>query len=326
MRSMKYGFIALAAGSLAWSPETAFAQSGRVAWAPWIGCWQAVDGSMTGIVCIVPEGDAVRMLTVDDAAVVAESTILPDGLRRSSSRNGCTSTESAGWSADRTRLYLGSETRCAQQVTRTVRGMLAFVAADEWLSVQTVSAPEGTATRSVRFKPAPSRRLPAAVAIALQSMTPGGLTFAPEISASDVEEALNHIDAAAVQEWLEIADASLDGSGHLRHGGNVSVLDQTARISHDVRYTEREVRYIERPVYVRTYGYAYYDCWTPWGDDYYRWRVRSTHIHAALPILIHRTTRDDHRDHYRHRYYPRDRDSYRTPEHRTTRTAHPRTR
>lgn len=272
-------------------------------WQSWYGCWRADNAPAGELLCIVPDGAGVRMVTLVDGAARADSRILADGQARRSQADGCSSAETARWSRDRQRVFLSSEMRCGQGVTRNVRGMLAFIGPEEWVSVQTVTTNDGTATRAVRFVPARGARIPAAIAAVLESRTFASVLSAPQIDESDVTEATSYVDAAAVQEWLRLGDAPFEIADRSQYV-NGSALDQIGRMSQDVRYEREVVQIVERPVYiVRTYGRRYYStCWTPWGYDHYGWRV-TPFIHIRFPIIVHRD--------YRDRYYVRDRYDYR---------------
>lgn len=268
-------------------------------WQSWYGCWRAANAPAGELLCIVPDGAGVRMVTLADGAVRGDSRILADGQPRRSQADGCSSAETARWSYDRHRVFLSSEMRCGQGITRNVRGMLAFVGPEEWVSVQTVTTDDGSATRAVRFTPARGARIPSAIAAVLESRTFASVLSAPVIDESDVTEATNHVDAAAVQEWLRLTDAPFEIADR-SHYTNGSALDQIGRMSQEVRYERDLVQIVERPVYiVRTYGRRHYSsCWTPWGYDHYGWRV-TPFIHMRVPIVVHGDRRE--------RYYVRDR-------------------
>lgn len=267
-------------------------------WQPWQGCWHGRDASDGELLCIVPDGAGVRMVTVVDGAVKADSRIIADGVAHRSQSDGCTTVETARWSRDRHRVFLSSEMRCGQSAPRTVRGMLAFIGPDEWLSVQSVDSEDGTGTRSVRFLPAESANIPNSLAAALRSTRVMRISAVSEFSEEDVKEAGSYLDAGAVQEWLrtsdapfQLADRSVSTDG--------SALYQLERMSRNVGYEPDVVRVVERPVYiVHSYGSRYYsNWWTPWGYDYYGWHVRPI-VRINFPIVI-RTGGWNDRDRYR---------------------------
>jgi hypothetical protein len=299
-----HAFVLVSITALSLAAPAAAQLTPTAGWQPWFGCWRATDAPADETLCIVPDGAGVRMVTLSDGMVRADSRIVADGQPRRSDRDGCSSTEIGRWSADRRRIFLTSETSCDGDVSRTVSGMLAFLQPSEWLSVQTVTGNDGAvATRSVHFRRVTN--VPSAIASALTGTTVVRSGVVAPIAEADVSEAMEYVDADAVQEWLRAADAPFEvASGS--QSARWSALDQVGRVSRDVKYVERDVvRIVERPVYVvRSYGRRHYSsCWTPWGYDHYGWRAGPI-IRISLPIIINRgySTR------YGNRYYsPRDR-------------------
>lgn len=296
---------------LAASAQLAGAQTSvrNVNWQPWFGCWQASGSSDDEMLCVVADGSAVRMVTLVDGQVRADTRVLADGQSRRTSQDGCVNEESARWSRDHRRVFMASEVTCPGGVTRNVRGMLAFVSPDEWLSVQTVSSNDGTATRTVRFSPVQGLRIPGTIAGALRNSAMTRVAFIDDVDEADVFEAAEYIDAGAIDEWMRVADAPY----RLEEGGSrVSALDQVGRLSQEVRYVDRTVVHvIERPVYVmRSYGRRdYVSCWTPWGYDHYGWRSAGPYIRIRYPIVINIGSRG-HRYDYDNRWRSNDRDRY----------------
>jgi hypothetical protein len=300
---MKLSALVLApVAALCFAQPAAAQLTASSAWQPWHGCWRANDAPADETLCIVPDGAGVRMVTLSNGVVRADSRIIADGQPRRSDRDGCSSTEIGRWSADRRRVFLNSETSCDGDVTRDVSGMLAFIEPTEWLSVQTVTGNDGAATRSVRFTRVAN--VPAMIAPALRGTVVLRSGVMAPIAEEDVSEAMRYVDAAAVQEWLRSADAPFEvASGS--QSESWSALDQMGRVSRDVQYVERDVvRIIERPVYVvRSYGHRRYSsCWTPWGYDHYGWRAGPI-IRISLPIIINR----GHSGRYGSRDWSRDR-------------------
>src|SRR5207248_5742102 len=80
-------------------------------WQPWIGCWQLTGTPRTApVLCIVPAGAAssVEVLTIADAKVAARERIDATGTDRPVSKEGCSGSEHAQWSADNRRVFLRS--------------------------------------------------------------------------------------------------------------------------------------------------------------------------------------------------------------------------
>src|SRR5688572_25151839 len=76
------------------------------AWLAWVGCWRAEGDSSERSICIVPDGDGVRMITLNAGRIESESRIVANGQPRTISQEGCTGTETARWSNDRQRVFL----------------------------------------------------------------------------------------------------------------------------------------------------------------------------------------------------------------------------
>ena len=305
---------ALVVAMIAFTAPVALAQTtSRTAdWQPWFGCWQSDAVAADEMLCIVEDGGAVRMVTLVDGAVRADTRIIADGQVRRTNRDGCMNEESARWSRDHRRVFLASEVTCPAGITRNVRGMLAFVGPDEWMSVQTVTSNDGTATRAVRFAPVQGLRIPGTIAGALRSSTMTRASFSDwhQVDEADVLEASTHVDAGAIDEWLTVLDAPY----RLAEGGSsVSALDQIGRLSHEVRYADGGVvRIVERPVYViRSYGRrTYSSCWTPWGYDHFGWRASRPYVRIYRPIVINVGSRGGHYDRGRYDRDRYDRDRY----------------
>jgi hypothetical protein len=281
-------------------------------WSAWRGCWQAEGAPPNEIVCISLADGGVRIATLVDGAVREESRITADGLGRAIRSEGCSGTERARWSSDGRRVFLTSDLSCGS-TRRTVRGMFAFVAPDEWISVQTATEGDSIATRMVRFLAVEPERLPAAAASFASRYAFSDALLAVEDS--DVSEAVEQIGALAAQEWMRAAGEPFE-VGYANHNRSTgSALEQVGRMSNPV--VEREVvRVVERPVYVHTTYVtdSYYGYYSPWGHYHHYgwgWRYRPLVV-VRLPILIHRN-HNYHRDYWRYdrdRYDRYDRDRY----------------
>ena len=67
-------------------------------WLAWQGCWHAYGEPADNVLCIVPDGDGARMLTISAGTVQSETRIVGDGSARPISLEGCSGTELALWS------------------------------------------------------------------------------------------------------------------------------------------------------------------------------------------------------------------------------------
>ena len=280
----RVGFSALAAvaGFLAFSSSTS-AQTTNVdrGWLPWQGCWRAEGASEAEKLCIVPDGAGVRLITLEGAAVRVESRVVTDGRARAVNQEGCTGTELANWSADGQRVFLTSDLSCEGGARRRVTGIFAMSGAAEWVSAQAVTIGDQTAARSVRYFAIPPGNLPAAIANALpnaRSIAGAREGLSVVVDADDITEAVNRVDAAAVEEWLTITGQPFQLADDLQPtqvtGGSVSALDMVSRGSYynqDSYSTNEVVHVVERPTVIHHTTYVntvYRSCWDPWFAGY----------------------------------------------------------
>jgi hypothetical protein len=277
-------------------------------WSAWLGCWQAQGAPANEQVCVTPSDNGVRIATMIDGSVRDESRVIADGAKRPVQSVGCTGSERAYWSNDRRRVFLESDVACGVSGRRTLRGLFAFVAPDEWISVQTATEGDSVATRVVRFTAVDSRSVPA-----------GANSFAPRtgfaeslltVDETAVNEAVAHIGGEGVQEWMRLAGEPFQLGYQGQDRGNGSALEQVGRMSNPVVVRE-VVRVVERPVYVHDayyddYYYHNYYRWhySPWGYHYSSWYWHRPVFIVHLPLYIHRNS------HYRHDYWRHDRDRF----------------
>ena len=255
-------------------------------WSAFYGCWQAEGAPANELVCIGPVTGGVRLATLVDGAVRAESRIIADGIARAVQQPGCQGTERARWSSDGQRVFLDSDIACPNLAPRNVRGMFAFVAPDEWVSVQTAAQGDSVATRVVRFRAAAG--IPAGAASLVATRTLSDAVF--EVDESDVAEAVEQIGAAAAQEWMRAAGEPFQLAYRTQEPATSSALEQVGRMSNPVVVQEEVERVVEQPVYVHnTYIVDRYWDYSPWGYHYHGWHW----FHRPLfvvhwPIVIHR--------------------------------------
>jgi hypothetical protein len=299
--------LSLLAAAVSASTPASFQQI--ESWSAWRGCWQAEGAPPNEIVCISLADGGVRISTLVAGAVREESRITADGLGRAIRSDGCTGTERARWSSDGSRVFLTSELTCGP-TRRTVRGMFAFVAPDEWISVQTATEGDSIATRMVRFLAVEPERLPAAATsfASRYAFSDALLT----VDDSDVSEAVEQIGALAAQEWMRAAGEPFEVGYANQNRAAGSALEQVGRLSNPVVVSE-VVRVVERPVYVHTTYVTdrYYRYYSPWGHyHHYGWRwYHRPLVVVRLPILIHRN-HNYHRDYWRYDRDRYDRDRY----------------
>ena len=296
----------LTAVASAGAPET----SQQNSWSPWFGCWQAQGAPAGELICIKPTNSGVVMTTVVDGKAQDESVISADGLARRMQQQNCNGTERARWSQDGKRVFLDSDVSCAGNARRVVRGMFAFVAPNEWISVQSATAGDSVATRLVRFVAAN----PAQPISGVASFTAGSAVTEEMLGVeqSDVAEAVEHLGATAAQEWMREAGEPFKlGYDDSRANTGGSALDQVGRFSNPEPEVREVVRVVERPVYVHDdYYYDHYRWhYSPWGYRYYGWNWwyrPVVVVHFPIVIFGNRHYRHDYY-HYRTRWYDYDR-------------------
>jgi hypothetical protein len=282
------------------TPAAAVSLSQNPDWSAWRGCWQAEGAPANELVCVTPSGAGVRIATLIDGSVRDESTVIADGRSRPVQSVGCSGTERARWSSDGRRVFLESDVVCGATGKRSVRGLFAFVAPDEWISVQAATEGDSVATRIVRFSAADQRSIPASAAsFTARSAFDDALL---DVDEADVNEAIAQIGAEAAHEWMRLAGEPFE-LGYAQGRGNGSALEQVGRMSNPVVVRE-VVRVVERPVYVYDTHYDRHWHYSPWGHHYHGWHWHRPVIVVRWPIVIHRNT------HYRRDYWRYDRDRY----------------
>lgn len=125
-------------------------------WAPWLGCWRAVDDvASTGArICVAPAHGGVTLTTVLGGQRVSEETRVADGQPHAVEADGCAGTETGRWSADARRLYRTATIACGGAAARTLTTAAFFVAGPLWIDVETVDDGTTTHVRVSRLTPA----------------------------------------------------------------------------------------------------------------------------------------------------------------------------
>jgi uncharacterized membrane protein YgcG len=140
-------------------------------WSPWLGCWDRISqetlesltpaGAAAEIdtitrsaprVCVASRTDGGVTITtsVGDQAPV-EQVLVPDGVARPVSQNGCQGTERTEWSSSGRRLYSIAEITCGDGQVRTVSGLALLTNTDEWLDIRSFQVDEWPTTRVTRY-------------------------------------------------------------------------------------------------------------------------------------------------------------------------------
>lgn len=296
----RFGLILL---GLAATATTASAQTSDPDWLPWLGCWRAEEAPANEALCIVREDTGVRLITLESGAVRGESRIITDGRTRAVRQDGCNGTELAHWSADGRRVFLNSDLKCEGDIGRKASGLFVITGPAEWLSVQAVTIDGKTAARTVRYRAIDPVGVPSSVSRSVgtsraQAAQARRAALAP-IDAQDVDEAVNSIDAVAVQEWLSATGQpfELAGDGSDRSPNTISALDLIGGSVRETRTTREVVHVVEPPVIVHhtTVHTVYRSCWDPFA---------SGHVSLGRGVGLHIDVSNGCSRHYYGRYSP----------------------
>jgi hypothetical protein len=98
-------------------------------WMAWVGCWEDAEGADDGLlVCFtpLPGTDGVEIRTWIDDELLAAEEVVADGRPVPVEEGGCVGSRTARWSADGARVYISSELRCGEGVTRVTSGVMAL--------------------------------------------------------------------------------------------------------------------------------------------------------------------------------------------------------
>ena len=184
------------------------------AWLAWVGCWRAEGDSSERSLCIVPDGDGVRLITLNAGRVESESRIIADGKPRTLTQEGCTGTETSRWSADRQRVFLNADLNCGNNVMRHMSGVFAVLPGSQWASVQSVATGDAKRLHTVRYVEAALTNLPDEIArtfrdnrLARETMR---LSASSNLDLNDVKEAVSHLDVTVVEGWLTTIGQEFD--------------------------------------------------------------------------------------------------------------------
>jgi len=97
-------------------------------WLAWLGCWEDAEGDDGLLVCFYPLSgvDGVEIRTYLDDEMLAVEDVVADGRAVPVTEGGCEGTRTARWSEDGARVFITSELRCGEGVTRTTSGVMAL--------------------------------------------------------------------------------------------------------------------------------------------------------------------------------------------------------
>ena len=261
-------------------------------WTGWIGCWRAEGAPAGELLCVVPDDEGVRMVTVSDGKVVGESRLIADAQKRPVTEGGCEGTESARWSDDGHRVFMRSETTCGSNLSRSVSGILAMISPTEWVNVQSVTVgdnPDHALARTVRYTAAELDGVPAEIAALASTGAVTGETHrwaaTTPIDVQDIKEALEAVHYRAVEAFVIARGQPFDLDAKTLvalddQGVHESVIDAMVAVSHPEHFAvvvEKEVPayaagdYAENNI-SRTYGARLCSSWggayNPWLDPF----------------------------------------------------------
>lgn len=250
------------------------------AWLAWVGCWRAEGDSSERTLCIVPDADGVRMITLNAGKTESESRIIANGQARAITQEGCTGTEKAVWSADRKRVFLSADLNCGNNVARKVSGVFAMLPGSQWASIQSIQTADQHRLHTVRYVETTPTNMPADLTRMLRDTRLAretvrlGATAALDLD--DVKEAVKLADVTVVEGWLTTVGQEFDLDGktliELADAGvPPSVIDVLVAISNPGRFAVREERAENRDGVRRRPSGCYDSYWSdPYDPFFYR--------------------------------------------------------
>src|SRR5689334_5731023 len=279
-------------------------------WRAWTGCWSLAP-EMTQLggkstVCVVPtdKASAVEILTIVSGQVTDRTRVDADGQPHTSTRDGCTSTETARWSPGGTRVYISESMKCGDTPERRGSGIMSFTQQYSWLDVRGISAgaASGVAVAKYDIVSDPAG-LPEEGVRAINSRGTGAnnstLAASAPMTLADIAEVATTTDSGVAATWLmertKNVILSLDAKQLVAladQGAPSSVIDVLVALSHprvfalntggpSVREQPKQASssnldnsYWRRyPRYYGGYSSAFYDPWyslyDPFFDPYY---------------------------------------------------------
>ena len=183
-------------------------------------------------------------MSVVGSGVVNRVRITADGQPHTVSRDGCTGTETARWSATGTRLYTTEMVTCGGGMTRTGSGVMAFTQTYEWLDVRGMSAGDARGVAVARYQALlDTAGLPAEVLSAFALRGPAAnnaiLTASAPLTISDIADVAMTVDSGVAAAWIvertRNVKVSIDGKQLTRladYGVPASVIDVLVAVSH----------------------------------------------------------------------------------------------
>jgi len=208
IRTWNTGIVLGVLATLAIAAPTQAQEGTDARWIAFIGCWEPVNGGVEdGLLCFSPSDGGLEMLNIVEGEVLATEQLIADGQRRSVLADGCEAWESVEFSADGRRVFTRSDFECGTDVARKGTGVMAFVAPNRWIDVRALDV-DGEVVAWVQeyLLVGPERLAQEGVSDPAQGFT--GVRVGRMVAAStaigldDVEEAVDHMDAKAVETWV----------------------------------------------------------------------------------------------------------------------------
>ena len=178
-------------------------------WLAFVGCWEPVNGEDdAGLLCFSPSDGGLEMQNIVAGEVVATEHLVADGQLRPVSAAGCEASESLEFSEDGRRVFTRSEFVCGGDLARSGTGIMSFVAPNRWIDVRALDV-EGEVVAWVQeyAMVGPARLAEEGVSDPSQGFGVGVrvgrmVAASTAIDLDDVEEAVAHMDAKAVETWI----------------------------------------------------------------------------------------------------------------------------
>ncbi len=237
------------------------AQRADPRWQAFIGCWAPASSPdaqvrMVGVstrVCVVPaQGtSAVDIISISAGTVVDRVHVDADLQPHPVTRDGCTGTETAGWSESGTRVYTSSALKCVGGITRNGTGVLSLTERYQWLDVRSVTTGKSSGISVGRFASLAandSTGIPADVWHAVPAISAGfeaaTLAASAPLTLADIADvATSGVESGVASAWLMERTRGLilavDGKQLATladQGVPPSVIDVVVAISHPARF------------------------------------------------------------------------------------------
>lgn len=254
-------------------------------WVAWHGCWRTVgEDTPQQVICLLPGAapSEVRLRIVEQGAVTEQAILHTDDTPRAVREGGCTGTERGRWSRDGRRVFIRAELDC-EGVRRVSSTVLAMVAENEWVDVQTITIGEQHSARVRRYRAIEGASMPADIRAALDDgrqlvRESARLHASAPLEIDDVIEATAQLPAPGVEALLAARESGFALNARKlveleRARVPASVIDVMVALSYPrvfaVQDADVEPQQPAYPPIARTID----DCYDPYWD--YDWRYNA---------------------------------------------------